>query len=661
MHRQRSGRASSRRRDNERTPAVRSAPPVRHCPDGRQAPCCRGVHAPANARIRARALPSGGRRLVRAHVRRAHGGAGGGVAGDRPRPARAGGRADRFGQDPHRLPQRDRRAGAPRRGRGRAARPHRGGLRLAAEGAVQRHPPQPGDAAGRHPRRTGGAGPGRRRDPRRGAHRRHPAARARAGAPAAAAHPGDHARIAVRAAGLGIRARVAAPRAHADRRRDPCGGRQQARQPPGAVAGASAAAGGAAHRPHRPVGHAAADRGGGALPGRCERGARGRHARLRDRRHPAAGPARPGAGAAAHVPGAGDVRRPVAAGLRAGRRAGARAPHHAGVRQHPAHGRARGAAPGRAAGQGRGGRPPRQPGARCAAAGRAAAQGRRAEGAGGHRLAGTGPGHRRGRPGVPARLAALDLGIPAARRPRRPSCRRRAQGAAVPADPRRTGRMRGAARLRAPRRTGHAARPRGAGRRVGAADRRRGRLPGVGRGRPVRTGAPRLAVCAAAARRIRCGGEDAVRGLRHPPWPARRLPAPRRRAPPPACAPRRAHGRAHLRRHHPRDRRLHRGAGAAGRGDRHGQRGLRGGKPHRRRVPARQRQLPHPAGRGRAHARGGRQGAAAQHPVLDGRGAGPQRCAVGRPVAAARGDRQAGAGRGPRRRAGLADRRARPG
>ena len=49
-------------------------------------------------------------------------------------------------------------------------------------------------------------GPARRRHPHRGAHRRHAAVRARAHAQVAAAHPGDHAGIAVRAARFGIRA-----------------------------------------------------------------------------------------------------------------------------------------------------------------------------------------------------------------------------------------------------------------------------------------------------------------------------------------------------------------------------------------------------------------------------------------------------------------------
>ena len=64
--------------------------------------------------------------------------------------------------------------------------------------------------------------------------------------------------------------------------------------------------------------------------------------------------------------------------------------------------------------------------------------------------------------------------------------------------------------------------------------------------------------------------------------------------------------------------------------DRHRQRGLRGREHGRRHLPARQRELPHPARRARPRARRGRAGRAAEHPVLARRGAGPQRRAVAR-------------------------------
>ena len=109
---------------------------------------------------------------------------------------------------------------------GSAAGRDAGDLRVAAEGAVQRHPYQPGRAAGGHPRRAGEGRPARRGDPHRRAHRRHPAARAAVDAQAAAAHPGDHARIAVHPARLRLRSRHARHRPHGDRRRDPCRGRR---------------------------------------------------------------------------------------------------------------------------------------------------------------------------------------------------------------------------------------------------------------------------------------------------------------------------------------------------------------------------------------------------------------------------------------------------
>ena len=56
--------------------------------------------------------------------------------------------------------------------------------------------------------------------------------------------------------------------------------------------------------------------------------------------------------------------------------------------------------------------------------------------------------------------------------------------------------------------------------------------------------------------------------------------------------------------------------------DRHRQRGLRDREPGRRHLPARQRQLPHPARRARPRARRGRAGRAAEHSVLARRGAG---------------------------------------
>ena len=84
----------------------------------------------------------------------------------------------------------------------------------------------------------------------------------------------------------------------------------------------------------------------------------------------------------------------------------------------------------RAAGRERRAAASRQPVARAAARGRAAAEERRTARGGGHGVARTGHRYRHGRSGVPDRLAALDRGGAAARRPRRALGRRAAARAA---------------------------------------------------------------------------------------------------------------------------------------------------------------------------------------------------------------------------------------
>ena len=101
----------------------------------------------------ARFLPSRRRRLVSAHVRGADTGAGRGLAGDPLGSEHADRGADRLGQDAGRVPGRDRRSGPPRRRAGAAGRDRRR-LRLAAEGAVERHAHQSRSADRRHPRRA---------------------------------------------------------------------------------------------------------------------------------------------------------------------------------------------------------------------------------------------------------------------------------------------------------------------------------------------------------------------------------------------------------------------------------------------------------------------------------------------------------------------------
>ena len=89
--------------------------------------------------------------VVRPDVRGADARAGRRVAGDPVRQGRTDRRADRLGQDAGGVSRRDRRAGARRRAVGLARRDaHR--LRLAAEGAVERHQSQSRSAARRHSR-----------------------------------------------------------------------------------------------------------------------------------------------------------------------------------------------------------------------------------------------------------------------------------------------------------------------------------------------------------------------------------------------------------------------------------------------------------------------------------------------------------------------------
>ena len=159
-------------------------------------------------------------------VRAADAGPGPGVAGDRVGRARPDLGADRLGQDARRVPVGDRPGWPPSRADGEPA--HRPRLRLAAEGAVVRHRPQPAHAAARHRRRSEG----------RGAHRRHAAARAPADAARAARHPDHDARVAVPDADR-PRAGAVRRRALVHRRRDPRGRRDQARRAPGADARAA--------------------------------------------------------------------------------------------------------------------------------------------------------------------------------------------------------------------------------------------------------------------------------------------------------------------------------------------------------------------------------------------------------------------------------------
>ena len=325
-------------------------------------------------------------------------------------------------------------------------------------------------------RARGAAG---RRNPRLGANRRHPAVRTQQRASAAAAYRGDDAGIALHSAGFRIRPEDAGDDADGDRRRDSRAGAEQARRASGAVAGATAKSVRRQVAADRPVGHAKADRDGGALSRRRRGGG------LRDRRRRAHPRPRPRLGSPVFAARSRDVGGSLDAGLRTDRGAGAGASHHARLRQHPPNGGARRPAivgpPRRRTCH----RPPRQHGQGTAAGRRTAAQARRLEGAGRHRFAGARHRYRRCRSGLPARLAALDRGVPATRRAFGPRGGRNAEGTAVSADARRTGRMRGAARQRSPRRTRRVDGPRSAVGCARATDRGGSRCAGGERRRTV--------------------------------------------------------------------------------------------------------------------------------------------------------------------------------
>ena len=171
-----------------------------------------------------------------------------------------------LGQDAGGVSGRHRHAGA-RGCRGRPAGCDARGVRVAVEGAVQRHPAQPRSAARGDFRRAHQGGIARAGNPRAGAHRRHLAERARGHAQAAAAHPRDDAGVAVPAAHQRFGPRDAGHRAHGDRRRNPRRRADQARRAPVADPGAAGRQCGAAHAACRLVGDAEADRRSRAFPG----------------------------------------------------------------------------------------------------------------------------------------------------------------------------------------------------------------------------------------------------------------------------------------------------------------------------------------------------------------------------------------------------------
>ena len=236
--------------------------------------------------------------LVHGRDRHADAGAGARLGGDPRRPAHPDRRADRIRQDAGGVPHRPRRPAAGGPGRSAAGRGARR-LRLAAEGAEQRHPQEPRRAARRHRAAGGRDGPRRPAHHRGGPHRRHVPGPARGDAPQAAARPRDDSGVALPDADRRAQPRSAAARAHGDRRRDPRGDRDAARRAPGPDARAARPRQRASGAADRPLGHATAGRGRRALPGRIGERRRRRVRRLRRRRRRPSPRHRPRPGAAA--------------------------------------------------------------------------------------------------------------------------------------------------------------------------------------------------------------------------------------------------------------------------------------------------------------------------------------------------------------------------
>ena len=259
------------------------------------------------------------------------------MAGDPGRPQRAHRGADRLGQDAGRLSRGDRRAGAPGR-RGRTARRDADRLRLAAEGALERHPQESRGAARRHPRGVARARPAGCRNPHLGAHRRHAAGRAR---PQMRRRP-PHI-VVTTPESLYIllgsesgRAMLATTRTVIVDEIHALAPNKRGSHLALSLERLAALCGGRLLR-DRPLGDAEADRGGGAVPGRRD----GRRGDLHDHRHRPSPRARPRARGAGLAARGGDVGRGLGGGLRPPRRADRGASHDARLRQHPAHGRAR--------------------------------------------------------------------------------------------------------------------------------------------------------------------------------------------------------------------------------------------------------------------------------------------------------------------------------
>ena len=164
---------------------------------------------------------------------------------------------------------------------------------------------------------------------------------------------------------------------------------------------------------------------------------------------------------------------------------------------------------------------------------------------------------------------------------------------------------------------------------------------------PARPGQAGGAVPGPGRRGLRGHHRPAGRGHPHRPRPPRLLPAPGPGKPDGQGPPRGPAGRADLGRGHPRAGRFPGHSRAGGGPHRHRPRGVGGGEPAGRRVPARHPLLADPPGGAGHGPGGGRAGRAALGAALAGRGAGADPGAVRGGLGAAPGRGRPGAGRGP--------------
>jgi hypothetical protein len=197
--------------------------------------------------------------MVRGALRCPDAAAGFGLASDRGASRHADRGTHGFGQDARGVPLGDRRARPKRTGSlPRRRDPRR--LRVAAEGARQRHREEPRRPARGDARARTRHGLGAPRDPARRSLGRYAARRPSSDGKAAAAHPHHHSRIAVHSAHFRERSEDARDRAHGDRRRDPRDRGRQARRSSRVVARTPRRARRPPAPAHRPVCDPEADR-----------------------------------------------------------------------------------------------------------------------------------------------------------------------------------------------------------------------------------------------------------------------------------------------------------------------------------------------------------------------------------------------------------------